>query len=117
MNKEKKNFSLTNNNYTRNSGKSQISLDEIKRLNFWNYIETLGAELKKKKSSKYGRLYKTEFGSLWIRYDYSTGYFFYINLSNDTDKGTIIDFIQNNILHEKNLGKVKRYITDNIHLF
>ena len=117
MNKEKKNFSLTNNNYTRNSGKSQISLDEIKRLNFWNYIETFGAELKKKKSSKYGRLYKTEFGSLWIRYDYSTGYFFYINLSNDTDKGTLIDFIQNNILHEKNLGKVKRYIIDHINLF
>ena len=110
MNKEKKNFSLTKNNYT-------ISLEEIKQLNFWHYIEALGGSLVKKKSSKYGRYYKTEFGSLWIRYDYSTRYFFYINLSNDTDKGTLIDFIQNNILHEKNLGKVRKYVVDNIQLF
>lgn len=109
MNKEKKSFSLTKNNYT-------ISLEEIKQLNFWHYIEALGGSLVKKKSSKYGRLYKTEFGSLWIRYDYKTRYFFYINLTG-TDKGTIIDFIQNNILHEKNLGKVKRYIIDHINLF
>jgi len=108
--KEGKTFFPTKGNYT-------ISLEEIKQLNFWNYIEALGGSLIKKKSSKYGRYYKTEFGSLWIRYDYSTGYFFYINLSNDTDKGTLIDFIQNNILHEKNLGKVRKYVADNLHLF
>jgi len=107
--KEGKPFFPTKGNYT-------ISLQEIKQLNFWNYIETLGGTLVKKKSSKYGRLYKTEFGSLWIRYDYKTRYFFYINLTG-TDKGTLIDFIQEHILQEKNLGKVRKYIADNLHLF
>ena len=107
--KEGKTFFPTKGNYT-------ISLEEIKQLNFWNYIEALGGSLIKKKSSKYGRYYKTEFGSLWIRYDYSTGYFFYINLTG-TDKGTLIDFIQEHILQEKNLGKVRKYIADNLHLF
>ena len=107
--KEGKPFFPTKSNYT-------ISLQEIKTLNMWNYIEALGGELQKKKSSKYGRLYKTEFGSLWIRYDYKTRYFFYINLTG-TDKGTLIDFIQEHILQEKNLGKVRKYVTDNLHLF
>jgi len=93
-----------------------ISLDEIKRLNFWNYIEAIGGEYKKKKSSKYGRLYKTPFGSLWIRYDYKTGIYFYVNLKGN-DKGTIIDFVQTHIIGERNLGKVRKYISDNLHLF
>ena len=109
MKKKKDKFLPTDCNYS-------ISLDEIKRLNFWNYIEAIGGELIKKKSSKYGRYYKTEFGSLWIRYDYSTGYFFYVNLTGN-DKGTLIDFIQTHIIGERNLGKVRRYISDNRHLF
>ncbi len=107
--KKDKTFSLTKSNYS-------ISLDKIKQLNFWNYIEAIGGELKKKKSSKYGRYYKTTFGSLWIRYDYKTGYYFYVNLTG-TDKGTIIDFIQEHIIKEKNLGKVRKYVVDNIDLF
>ena len=119
MKKDKKTFSLTNNNYTKKPGENQeksITLDEIKRLDFWNYIETFGSELKKKKSSKYGRYYKTEFGSLWIRYDYKTGYFFYVNLTGN-DKGTLIDFIQEHIIKERNLGKVRKYVSDNLNLF
>jgi len=112
MNKKEKNSFPTGNNYSKNS----LSLQEIKQLNFWNYIEALGGSLDKKKSSKYGRLYKTDFGKLWIRYDYSTGYYFYINLTGN-DKGTLIDFIQEHILGERNLGKVRRYISDNLHLF
>ena len=104
-----KNSLPTNGNYN-------ISLDEIKRLNFWNYIEAIGGEYKKKKSSKYGRLYKTPFGSLWIRYDYKTGIYFYVNLKGN-DKGTIIDFVQTHIIGERNLGKVRKYISDNLHLF
>jgi len=96
--------------------KNYITLEEIKQLNFWNYIEALGGSLIKKKSSRYGRLYKTDFGKLWIRYDYSTGYYFYINLTGN-DKGTLIDFIQEHIICERNLGKVRRYISDNLHLF
>ena len=107
--KEEKNFFPTGKNYN-------ISLQEIKQLNFWNYIEALGGSLIKKKSSKYGRLYKTSFGSLWIRYDYSTRYFFYINFTGN-DKGTLIDFIQTHILREQNLGKVRKYVSDNLHLF
>jgi len=99
------------------NGNYNISLEEIKRLNFWNYIEAIGGEYKKKKSSKYGKLYKTPFGSLWIRYDYKTGIYFYCNLSLAGDSGTIIDFIQNHILEERNLGKVKRYISEHLHLF
>ena len=109
MNKKGKDFLPTNCNYS-------ISLDELNRLNFWNYIEAIGGEYKKKKSSKYGRYYKTSFGSLWIRYDYKTGYYFYINLTGD-DKGTLIDFIQVHIIKQKNLGKVRQYITNNISLF
>ena len=119
MKKKKDNFLPTDKNYTKKSVRNQgnsVSLDEIKRLNFWNYIEAIGGEYKKKKSSKYGRYYKTEFGSLWIRYDYSTGYFFYVNLTGN-DKGTLIDFIQTHIIGEQNLGKVRRYISDNRHLF
>ena len=107
--KEGKTFFPTKGNYT-------ISLEEIKQLNFWSYIEALGGSLIKKKSSKYGRYYKTKFGSLWIRYDYKTGYYFYVNLTGN-DKGTLIDFIQEHILKEKNLGKVRKYIADNLHLF
>jgi len=108
MKKEEKNFFPT--------GKNYITLEEIKQLNFWNYIEALGGELQKKKSSKYGKLYKWNGNKLWIRTDYKTGYFFYVNLSG-TDKGTLIDFIQEHILGERNLGKVRRYISDNLHLF
>ena len=107
--KKDKTFFPTGSNYT-------ISLDEIKQLNFWSYIEALGGSLIKKKSSKYGRLYDTQFGKLWIRYDYNTGYYFYINLTG-TDKGTLIDFIQEHILQEKNLGKVRKYVYDNLNLF
>lgn len=107
--KEGKTFSPTGKNYN-------ISLQEIKQLNFWTYIEALGGSLIKKKSSKYGRLYDTQFGKLWIRYDYSTGYYFYINLTGN-DKGTLIDFIQTHILQEKNLGKVRKYVSNNLNLF
>jgi len=110
MNKEGKDFLPTKSNYT-------ISLQEIKQLNMWTYIEALGGFQIKKKSSKYGRLYDTQFGKIWIRYDYSTRYFFYINLTDDNDKGTLIDFIQNHILHERNLGKVRKYVADNLSLF
>jgi len=109
MKKKKDKFLPTDCNYS-------ISLDEIKRLNFWNYIEAIGGKLIKKKSSKYGRYYKTKFGSLWIRYDYKTGYYFYVNLNGD-DKGTLIDFIQTNILREKNLGKVRKYVSNHMQLF
>ena len=110
MKRKKNNFLPTQSNYN-------ISLNEIKKLNFWNYIEAIGGSLIKKKSSKYGRYYKTSFGSLWIRYDYKTKNFFYINLNDKSDKGTLIDFIQNNIIKEQNLGKVKKYISDNFNLF
>ena len=93
-----------------------ISLDEIKRLNFWNYIEAIGGEYKKKKSSKYGRLYKWQNNAYWIRYDYKTGIYFYVNLKGN-DKGTLIDFIQEHIIGERNLGKVKQYLSNNLHLF
>jgi len=111
-NKREENFFPTNSNYNKNS----ITLQEIKRLNFWNFLLSTGGELKKKKSSKYGKLIKWNGNNFWIRYDYSTGYYFYINLTGD-DKGTLIDFIQEHILQERNLGKVRRYITDNLHLF
>jgi len=104
--KERKNLPPNQCNYN-------ISLEEIKQYNFWSFIEALGGSLIKKKSSKYGKLYKTEFGSLWIRYDYSTGYFFYVNLTG-SDKGTLIDFIQEHILKEKNLGKVRKYFKEKI---
>ena len=41
-NKKEENFFPTGKNYN-------ISLDEIKRLNFWNFLLSLGGELKKKK--------------------------------------------------------------------
>jgi len=106
MNKRGKEFPPNQCNYS-------ISLEEIKKYNFFEFIEALGGSLIKKKSSKYGRYYKTEFGSLWIRYDYKTGYYFYINLTG-ADKGTLIDFIQTHIIGEYNLGKVRKYFKGNI---
>ena len=114
-NKKEKNFFLSNTNYNKKNNDIQICLSEIKTYNFFSYLENfLGLIPIKKKSSKYGRYYKSQFGRLWVRYDYSTNIYFYINLDNPTDKGTLIDFIQNNILNEKNLGKVKKYFKDTI---
>jgi hypothetical protein len=107
--KESKNSLPTKENYS-------ISLEEIKSLNFFNYLEAIGGSLIKKKSSKYGRYYKWQNCSLWLRYDYKTGKYFYINLTGN-DKGTLIDFIQEHIIGERNLGKVRRYVSDNLHLF
>ena len=106
-------FSPTTSNYSKKS----ISLEEIKKIDMWAYLRAIGGEFIKEKSSRYGKLYKTDFGKLWVRYDYKTGYYFYVNLSDDSDKGTLIDFLQNNIIKERNLSKVKKYITDNSILF
>ncbi len=105
-----KNFLSSNDNYN-------ISLEEIKRLNFFNFLDSLGAEFKKKKSSKYGRLYKYKNIHLWIRYDYKTGYYFYTSLDSNGDNGTLIDFIQNHIINERNLGKVRKYVKENLDKF
>jgi len=93
---------------------NKINLNIIKSLDLFNIIENhFNGILDKKKSSKYGRLYKTDFGKLWVRYDYKTDKYFYINLTDNNDKGTLIDFIQNNIIKEKNIGKVVKYLKDN----
>ena len=115
-NRERKNLPPNQRNYIKKNSEKQgksVTLDEIKQYNFWDYIEALGGSLIKKKSSKYGRYYKTEFGSLWIRYDYKTDYYFYINLTGN-DKGTLIDFIQTHIIKQCNLGLVRKYFIENI---
>lgn len=92
----------------------KINLDTIKTINLFEIFENFfGMEYIKKKSSKYGRLYKSSWGKYWVRYDYNTGKYFYVNLTNDNDKGTLIDFIQNNIINEKNIGKVVKYLKEN----
>ena len=111
--KEGKTFSPTNKNYTINS----VTLQEIKRLNFWNYMLNLGATLDNKKSSRYGKLFKYNNDKFWIRFDYNTLNYFYTNLTNNGDNGTLIDFIQNHIINEKNLGKVRQYVSQNLNLF
>ena len=89
----------------------KINLDELKYINLFNIFETIfGAEYVKKKSSKYGRYYKWNGEKFWVRYDYRTGKYFYTSLTNNNNKGTIIDFIQNNILQERNIGKVVQYL-------
>lgn len=92
----------------------KINLNEIKTLDLFYVFENFFLmEYVKKKSSKYGRLYKSQYGKIWARFDYKTGKYFYINLTNDFDRGTLIDFIQNNIIREKNIGKVIKYLKDN----
>ena len=92
----------------------KINLDTIKTINLFDMFENyFSMEYIKKKSSKYGRLYKSSWGKYWVRYDYKTGKYFYVNLTNDSDKGTLIDFIQNNIIREKNIGKVIKYLKEN----
>lgn len=101
----KSNSLLTKNNYNKNS----LTLQEIKQINMWEFVLNLGGEIKKKKSSKYGKFIKWNGYNFWIRFDYKTGYYFYINLTGN-DKGTLIDFIQEHIIKEKNIGKVKKYL-------
>ena len=115
MNNKKKeeNFSPTNKNYT----KISVTLQEIKQLNFWNFMLNLGATLDNKKSSKYGKLFKYNNDKFWVRFDYNTSNYFYTNLTNNGDNGTLIDFIQNHIIIEKNLGKVRQYVSQNLNLF
>ena len=94
--------------------KEKINLNELKYLDlFYIFENVFGMEYNKKKSSRYGRYYKSVFGRFWVRYDYNTGKYFYTSLDNDSDKGTIIDFIQNNIIKEKNIGKVVKYLKEN----
>ncbi len=91
----------------------KINLDELKYINLFDIFENIfGAEYVKKKSSKYGRYYKWNGAKYWVRYDYRTGKYFYTNLCTDNDKGTIIDFVQNNIINEKNIGKVVQYLRE-----
>ena len=94
--------------------KNYVDLDIIKMINLFDIFENyFSMEYIKKKSSKFGRYYKSPFGKFWVRYDYITGKYFYINLTNNNDKGTLIDFIQNNIIKEKNIGKVIKYLREN----
>ena len=91
----------------------KIDLNELKFLDLFYIFENIfGAEYVKKKSSKYGRYYKWNGEKFWVRYDYRTGKYFYTSLTNDYDKGTIIDFVQNNIINEKNIGKVVQYLRE-----
>jgi len=92
----------------------KINLEELKYINLFDIFENVFLmEYNKKKSSKYGRYYKGPFGKYWVRKDYKTGKYFYTSLDNSHDKGTIIDFIQNNIIKEKNIGKVVKYLKEN----
>ena len=92
----------------------KVNLDTIKMINLFEIFENyFSMEYIKKKSSKYGRYYKGQFGRFWVRYDYNTGKYFYTSLDNSNDNGTIIDFIQNNIIKEKNIGKVIKYLKEN----
>ncbi len=89
----------------------KIDLNELKFLDLFYIFENIfGAEYVKKKSSKYGRYYKLFGNKYWVRFDYRTGKYFYTSLNNNNDSGTIIDFIQNNIICEKNIGKVVMYL-------
>ena len=89
----------------------KINLDELKYIDlFYIFENVFNAEYIKKKSSKYGRYYKWNGEKFWVRYDYKTGKYFYTSLDNNNDKGTIIDFVQNNIIGEKNIGKVVKYL-------
>jgi len=92
----------------------KINLEELKYINLFYIFENhFNMEYIKKKSSRYGRYYKGVFGKYWVRKDYKTGKYFYTSLNNDFDKGTIIDFIQNNIIKQKNIGKVVWYLKEN----
>jgi len=94
-----------------------MDLEDIKRLDIFTFLENLGCIEDKKKGSKYGKLYKSPEGNkIWARYDYKTEKYFYINLSG-SDKGSIIDYIQRYIIKRNNIGLVRKYIDNNIHLF
>jgi len=95
----------------------ELTLEQIKQLDMVLFLYRLGGEIKKKKSSKYGWYIEYENNRFWVRYDYKTNRYFYTNLNTTNDNGTIIDFIQNHIIKEKNIGKVKKYIQENINLF
>jgi len=74
-----------------------------------DFLISIGGEIKKKKSSKFGKFIEWNNNKFWVRFDYKTGYYFYINLTGN-DNGTLIDFIQEHIIKEKNIGKVKKYL-------
>jgi len=101
----KSNSLLTKKNYIKNN----LTLQAIKQLNMWDFLISIGGEIKKKKSSKFGKFIEWNNNKFWVRFDYKTGYYFYINLTGN-DNGTLIDFIQEHIIKEKNIGKVKKYL-------
>jgi len=101
----KSNSLLTKKYYIKNN----LTLQAIKQINMWDFLTSIGGKIKKKKSSKFGKFIEWNNNKFWVRFDYKTGYYFYINLTGN-DKGTIIDFIQEHIIKEKNIGKVKKYL-------
>jgi len=92
----------------------KIDLNELKYLNLFDIFQNnFGMEYIKKKSSKFGKYFKGNSGKYWVRYDYTTNKYFYTSLTDNNDKGTLIDFVQNNIIKEKNIGKVVKYLKEN----
>ncbi len=88
--------------------KRNEELDQFKsKINLVEYAQSNGYELDKKKSSTNCIVLKDERGDkLLVGLDKNDNHYFYYSLKNETDKGSIIDFIQKR--KNLNLGEVRK---------
>ena len=88
--------------------KRNEELDQFKtKINLVDYAQKLGYQLDKKKSSNNCIVLKDNQGDkILVGLDKIDNHYFYYSLTNETDKGSIIDFIQKR--KNLNLGEVRR---------
>ena len=85
-------------------------LQYIKQYNLIEILDYIGCIKDKKKSTKTSLKYKCNCGIFIIKDNK------YFNTFDNNDNGSVIDFIQNNILEERNFYKVKKWFNDNIQI-
>ncbi len=88
--------------------KRNEELDQFKtKINLVDYVQNNGYQLDKKKSSNNCIVLKDNQGDkILVGLDKTDNHYFYYSLTNETDKGSIIDFIQKR--KNLNLGEVRR---------
>ena len=88
--------------------KRNEELDQFKtKINLVDYVQNNGYQLDKKKSSNNCIVLKDNQGDkILVGLDKTDNHYFYYSLTNETDKGSIIDFVQKR--KNLNLGEVRK---------
>jgi len=91
-------------------GNDNIEIENFKRIDFVNFVLSNGYKILESKDSKNWRVVYSEFyaDQLIIHRYVDSGFYFYFNIYDSGDKGTIIDFLKNR--NKFNLGQVRVFL-------